>query len=348
MTDDDCTGAAPSPHLLVEQLVFGSMTAQTVRAAFQLRVPELLGDRTRSAADIAAEAGTPTQPMTRLLRALASLGLLREHSPGSFSTTPAGALLDPGRPGSLAPLVRLFTEPTVLRSWEHLDECVRTGESGFDKVFGTDFFTHLEGLPELSAVFHATMSGATRMAAAALPHAFDFGRFSTVADIGGGDGTLLSAVLRAYPDVTGVLFDTEGGLAQAPGTLAKDGLTDRCSVVAGDFFHSVPAGADLYLMKSVLHSWSDEQAATILTHCRKALPPGGRVLIIDPVLPEVVDPRTAGLTYLTDLNMLVNVNGRERTRADFEEVCGAAGLSVTSVTALPDAPPYSLIEAAAV
>ncbi|GAA2098288.1 methyltransferase [Streptomyces albiaxialis] len=338
-----CRGPQEDERLLVG-LVFGSMAAQTVRAALRLRVVELIGDAERRAAEVAADAGAAVQPMTRLLRALTSLGVLREHAPDSFSVTPAGARLDPTRPDSLASLVRMFTEPAILRAWEHLDTSIRTGDIAFDTVYGTDFFSHLKELPELSAEFNAAMSQAVQEAAAALPYAYDFGRFTTVADIGGGDGTLLSGILRAHPALNGILYDTEEGLAQAPATLERHELAHRCSLVAGDFFRSVPGGADLHVIKSVLHDWSDEQVVTILTHCRRALPPEGRVLIIEPVLPEVVDPATADLTYLSDLNMLVNLGGRERTRADFAEVCRRAGLALASVTPLEQAPPYHLIE----
>ncbi|GGR88692.1 methyltransferase [Streptomyces aureoverticillatus] len=350
MTHDEAqTGATPADVGVIAQLAFGSMAAQTMRAALRLRVVELIGDKEMQAADVAAQASAAPGPMGRLLRAMAGLGLLQERAPGTFAVTPAGALLDSGRPGSLASFAHMFTEPEMIRPWEHLDDSVRSGHTAFDRVFGTDFFDYLRQHPELSAKFNAAMSQATRETAAVLPGAVDFGRFTTVMDVGGGDGTLLSAVLRRYPALTGVVYDTEEGLAQAPETLRRDGLADRCSLVTGDFFRAVPdgaEGADLHMLKSIVHDWSDEQVVTILSHCRAALPPGGRVLIIEPVLPEVVDPETAGLTYLSDLNMLVNVGGRERTRAEFEEVCGQAGLTVTSVTPLPGAEPFFAVEAA--
>jgi hypothetical protein len=332
---------------LLVRLVFGGMAAQTVRAAVRLRIVELIGDTPRPAADVAADAGAEPQPMTRLLRALAGLGLLREHGFGTFAVAPAGLLLAPGRPDSLTSFVRMFTEPAIIRAWEHLDDSVRTGDVAFDTVFGTDFFSHLAREPELSGEFNAAMSQATAETAAALPHAFDFGRFGSVTDVGGGDGTLLAGVLVAFPGLTGVVHDTSEGLAQAPENLRRHGLTERCSLVAGDFFRSVPEGSDLYLMKSILHDWPDDRAVRILRHCRAALPPGGRVLILEPVLPEIVRADDDGSTYLSDLNMLVNVGGRERTRKDFEALCEAAGLSLTSVTPLPEAEPFSLLEAVA-
>ncbi|MBT2524250.1 methyltransferase [Streptomyces sp. ISL-99] len=353
MANTDVPAAGMADRDLIVRLAFGSMAAQTLRAAVRLRVVELVGDTPRRAAEVAVDAGAEPQPMTRLLRALAGLGLLKEHAPDSFSVTPAGALLDPCHPDSLTSFVRMFTEPAIVRAWEHLDGSVRTGDIAFDAVFGTDFFSHLAQHPELSAEFNAAMSQAVSETAAALPRTFDFGRFTTVTDVGGGDGTLLAGVLDAHPGVTGVVFDTAQGLAEAPKTLERHGLEGRCSLVAGDFFRSVPKGSDLYLMKSILHDWTDDQAVTILSHCREVLPPGGLILIVEPVLPEVVDTNTeadvtdGGITYLSDLNMLVNVGGRERTRKDFEDVCHRAGLSLTSVTPLTEAAPFSLIEAVA-
>ncbi|MFE9118310.1 methyltransferase [Streptomyces sp. NPDC007172] len=328
------------------------MAAQTLRAAVRLRVIELMGDTPCRSDVVAAAAGADPRAMARLLRALSGLGLLTELAPGIFSVTPLGALLDPAAPGSLASFVRVFTDPLAIRAWEHLDTSVRTGDVAFDDVFGSDFFTHLAQHPEFSAAFNTAMSQATGVAAAALPHAYDFGRFASVTDVGGGDATLLAAVLAAHPALVGVVHDSAEGLAQAPGTLRRFGLTERCSLVAGDFFHSVPRGSDLYLVKSVLHDWADEQAVTILRHCREALPPGGRVLIVEPVLPEVVDaapdPRDGHeVTYLSDLNMLVNMGGRERTREDFEELCRRAGLALASVAPLEGAAPYFLMEVVA-
>ncbi|MCT9092513.1 methyltransferase [Streptomyces sp. ASQP_92] len=351
MTSTDVRSAGTDDRSLIIRTAFGSMAAQTLRAAVRLRVIELIGDTPRRADEVALEAGAQPQPMARLLRALAALGLVKENA-GSFSVTPAGSYLDPARPDSLAAFVRVFTDPVATRAWEHLDASVRTGDVAFDEVFGSDFFSHLSQRPELSKAFNAAMSQATSVVAATLPYAFDFGRFTSVTDVGGGDGTLLAAVLDAHPTLTGVVHDSAEGLAQTPQTLRRHGLTERCIPIAGDFFHSVPKGSDLYLIKSVLHDWSDDQVVTILGNCRAVLPTGGRVLIVEPVLPETVDsdPEAQGadeVTCLSDLNMLVNVGGRERTRGDFEEVCRRAGLSVTSVAPLKEAAPYSLIEAVA-
>jgi hypothetical protein len=332
----------------VVQLVFGNLAAHAVHAAVDLRITELIGDGETPAADVAGQAGADPQSTLRLLRALAALRLLEEPAPGVFSVTPAGALLDPDRPGSMASLISSSAtmEKMMRPGWDFLADSVRTGNTSFEKVFGTDYFSHLRSNPELYAGFNRAMSQATRGTAAVLPGAYAFERFRKVADIGGGNGTLLAAVLREHPSLTGILYDTEEGLAEAAQTLRHDGLRDRCAVVPGDFFASVPEGAEAYLIKSILHDWPDDRCVTILGHCRAVLPPDGRVLIVEPVLPEVVDPSGVGL-YLGDLNMLVNWGGRERTRAEFDELCHRAGLEIVSVTPLPGIG-FSLIEAGAV
>ncbi|TJZ58892.1 methyltransferase [Streptomyces piniterrae] len=330
------------------RLVYGAMAAQAVGAAVRLGVVDLIGDGERTADELAAECAARPQAMGRLLRALAGLGLLAERTPGRFAVTPAGGLLRAAGPDSLHSFARVFTDPAMLRAWERLDDSVRTGETSFDAVFGKDFFGYLAERPELSAEFNAAMSEATRDTARLVPAAFDFGAFTTVADIGGGDGTLLAAILAAHPGLNGIVFDTAEGLAQAGAKLARAGVDGRSSLVTGDFFAHAPEGADLYLLKSVLHDWSDEQCADILRHCRRVIPGGGRLLIVEPVLPPVVDPSGSGLVYLSDLNMLVNVGGRERTRDDFERLCRDTGFELRALTPLPKPNRFSVIEAAPV
>ncbi|MEF2529300.1 methyltransferase [Streptomyces sp. CS62] len=353
MTSTETRPAEPTDRLLAVRLAFGGLAAQALRAAVRLHIVELIGTGPRRACDVAADAGAGHRSVTRLLRALTGLGLLEEPAPDTFCTTPAGALLHPEHPRSLASFVRVFTDPAVVRAWEHLDDSVRTGGAVFDSVFGTDFFGHLARHPELSADFDTAMGQATAEAASVLPHAYDFARFTAVTDVGGGDGTLLAAVLTAHPHLTGTVHDTARGLHAAPETLRRHGFTGRCAPSAGDFFRSVPAGSDLYLLKSVLHDWADDRAATILRHCRAVLPPRGRVLIVEPVLPETAEDSggaahalDGAITYLSDLNMLVNLGGRERTRADFRDLCGRAGLSLLSASPLEGAAPYFLLEAA--
>lgn len=329
----------------VSRLVLGQMATQTVGTAVRLGIFDRIGTDTLTAPDLSRALATHPQATLRLLRALAGLRLLDEPEPGAFRTTGAGDLLRSGTSGSMLAMAGVFTDPVMLRAWDLLDEGVRTGDTTFATVFGTDFFGHLREHPELSAAFNAAMSQGTRLAADSAPHHYDFGRFTTVVDIGGGDGTLLSAVLRAHPALRGILYDTPEGLAQAPARLARDGLTDRVTLRAGDFFASAPSGGDLYLLKSVVHDWNDTQCATILRHIREVIPANGTLLLMEPVLPPTVPTGQPDTVYLSDLNMLLNVGGRERTEEDFKSLCAAADFTLRTVTPLPTPNIFRLIEA---
>ncbi|PSL00867.1 methyltransferase family protein [Murinocardiopsis flavida] len=315
------------------QLVFGIMAGHAVGAAVRLGLPDLLGDRTRSGAELAAECGTDPAALTRLLRALAAHDLLAEGPRGEFRLTEAGTLLRADVPGSVRARVQMFTDPAMVRAWERLDTSVTTGEPAFDAEFGTDFFDHLKGLPELSATFNAAMSSGTRAAAAALPGSFDFSPFDTLVDVGGGDGTLLCAVLAGNPGLNGVVFDSAEGAAEAPPRFRDAGVEGRATASAGDFFAAVPEGGDLYLLKSILHDWNDDRAAAILGNIRRVIPDHGRLLVVEPVLPDVVDGSARPTLYLSDLNMLVNLGGMERTREDFAALLRRSGFALDSVTA---------------
>ncbi|WP_053699578.1 methyltransferase [Streptomyces sp. NRRL F-5755] len=332
----------------VTGLLFGQLATYAVGTAVRLGVLDRIGAGTRTADEVAADCGTHPQATLRLLRALAALDLLTEPEPAVFEATAAGALLRSDAPDSMYALARIFSEPLMTRARERMEDSVRTGEPVFDAIFGTDFFSHLKSEPELSQVFNTAMGQGTRIAAQDVPPAYDFGRFGTIVDVGGGDGTLLAAILRAHPAPRGMIYDTAEGLAQAGAKLAAEGVADRVTLRTGDFFTEAPTGGDLYLLKSVIHDWNDDQCAQILRHIRQVLPPDGRLLIIEPVLTDTVGPDASALPYLSDLNMLVNVGGRERTRTDFETLCTKAGFHLTGLTPLPAPDPFVLIEAIAV
>ncbi|WP_410598316.1 methyltransferase [Amycolatopsis sp. lyj-90] len=332
----------PGSHL--RRLAFGFMTTYTVRAALQLKLVDAFDDAPRTGAEVAAALGLPAETVTRLLRALTVLGLFTEPETGRFAVTGEGHLLGQGHPGAQSALVEMFTDPVMTRGWEGMAESVRTGRPAFDDVFGKPFFAHLAEDPAKSALFNASMSEGSRAVARILPQAFDFGRFASVTDVGGGDGTLLTEILQAHPSVRGAVFDSAEGGAAATGRFEAAGLADRTSVLAGDFFAEVPDGSDVYLLKSIIHDWDDDRCATILRHCRAVMPPDGRLLLVEPVLPEVVRPGTPPGLYLSDLNMLVNVGGRERTRTDFENLCYRANLEATDARPLGDTG-FWLIEA---
>ncbi len=242
--------------------------------------------------------------------------------------------------------VTLFGDPAMLAGWRELEHAVRTGDTTFNQVFGTDFFDYLSARPALSAAFNAAMQAGTLLTAHQLPNAYDFTRFHTVADIGGGDGTLLAGILNAHKHLSGILFDTEAGLAQAETTLTAAGLEQRCALHPGDFFAAAPTGADLYLLKSVIHDWDDARCSRILSQIRQVIPDHGRLLVIEPALPPAVDGSLPPQVYLSDLNMLVNVGGRERTRSEFVDLFASAGFELLDATPLPHPSGYTLLEGA--
>jgi hypothetical protein len=325
--------------------VFGAMAAEVLFTAARLGVADSLGESECTAADLAATYNADVVSFTRFLRAMAAMGLLTETESCRFRATSAGNLLRTDHPASLRAFVQMFGDPAMLGAWREFETSVRTGETTFKKVYGTSIFEYLGKRPELSAQFNAAMRQGTMMIAQILPNSYDFTRFRTVADLGGGDGTLLAAVLAANPHLRGILFDSAEGLAQADATFNATGVTDRATSIVGNFFDSAPSGAELYLLKSVIHDWNDEQCATILSHVRQAIPEDGRLLIIEPVVPAIVDGAVPLMTYLSDLNMMVNTGGRERTFDEFQQLCAAGGFRLDSATRLPPAASFSLLEA---
>ncbi|WP_216214592.1 methyltransferase [Amycolatopsis aidingensis] len=329
--------ASPQDRDRIAQLVCGHMATRVVGAAASLGLADLIGSEPVPASELAGALGCHPGALLRLLRAMAALELLTETEAGVFRLTGAGSLLRTDHEDSMHSFVGMTTHPAMLDAWRLLDEAVRAGSTVFDRVFGTDFFRHLGQDGQLSEQFNTAMRQSARIAARVLPSAFDFGRYGTLADIGGGNGTLLSAILAEHPRLRGILFDTPEGIAQAR-------LPRRCERQSGDFFAAVPAGAELYLLKSILHDWDDARSASILDNIRAVIPEHGRLLVVEPVLPEVVEPGESALAYLSDLNMLVNLGGQERTGAEFARLFAGSGFELADVTPLPPAR-FSLIEA---
>lgn len=334
------------PRNLVLRHISGAMTALALGAAAHLRLADFMAPGGTGVDDLARRCDVPADRLLRLLRALTSLGLCVQLRPRQFALTDAGTVLRADHPDSLRALTILYTHPMVVQPWTQLAECVRNGRAAFEEIYEDSAFSRIGTDPSLSVMFHTAMSEGTRQLAGILPEHFDFSGAQKIVDVGGGDGTLLAAILRHYPNLTGVVFDTADAIGHAARTLGTTGLHDRCTTVAGDFFDSVPPGADLYLLKSVIHNWDDPRAVTILSRCREAMDAGSRLLIIDPVLPDIATPSDAPENpYLVDLQMMVSLGGKERTREEFLHLCTRAGLSVVNVGALPSDVGYGLVEA---
>ncbi|GAA3982523.1 methyltransferase [Actinomadura viridis] len=329
----------------VLDFAYGYMPAQIVYAAAELRLADALAGGPRTSAELAGETGTHAPSLYRLLRALASMGVVAQREADLFELTSAGEVLRSDHPASVRGLIGLYCGPEVWRSWGDLTATVRSGEPAWDRLVGMSSFEFMAGDEELAATFNRAMAEHTREVAPGIVEAYDFGRFGTIADLGGGDGTLLAAILRAVPEARGVLVDLPAGLAGADRTLAEAGVAGRCEVVPGDFFESVPEGADAYLLKSVIHDWNDEKAAAVLRTCRKAMRPDARVILVEFVMPPVISPENAG-NVMSDVNMMVVVDGRERTEREFRDLLERAGFRLTFITAAPTSSGYRVIEAA--
>lgn len=238
MTSHSDQSNAGNARSKLVQLVFGHLAAQAVVTAAEFGLADQISDGQRSSDELAARSEADPQAMLRLLRALAALGAVTEQRPGSFALTELGGLLRTDRPDSMHAFTRMFADPAMTHAWQRLDFSVRTGDTAFDEVFGTDFFDYLSSHPELSALFNAAMGQGSQATAEVVPRSYDFSPFRTVVDIGGGDGSLLASFLRQHPHLAGVVFDTPDGSAQAEHTLRQANVDNRCSVRTGDFFTS--------------------------------------------------------------------------------------------------------------
>jgi hypothetical protein len=314
------------------RLIDGYKITQAIHVAAVLGLADHLADGPRSAADLAAAAGADAGAVLRLLRALAAIGVLTEEADGRFSLTPMGEALRADADHTVHPFAVMTGQDYYWRAWGALLHSVRTGENAFTAVHGVGTWTYRNAHPVEDAVFNAAMMANARRVDPVLAASIDVGGATRIADIGGGRGSLLMALLEKHAHTCGVLFDRPSVAAEAAPLLAAAGLGDRCEVVAGDMLESVPSGCDLYLLKFVVHDWNDEAALRILRACRRAMTPSARLVVIE----RLIGPPNERLAAkLSDLNMLVGPGGRERTLEAFRALFAAAGLRLTDVHATP-------------
>ncbi len=340
---DPVQGFSPAGHLL--SLITGYWISQAIHVAAELGIADLLDKRGRPIEDLARATSSNPDALYRLLRALAASGVFAEAAPREFILTPMGALLKRDMPGNLRDFSRFQGDGWHWDAWGALGESVRNGRparllSGADGKLAANCFDYLATQPESAAIFNAAMTGYTTQVHAAVAENYDFGTARVVVDVGGGHGALLALLLEENPQLRGVLFDRESVVAGAPRTFAEFGVADRAQVVGGDFFGSVPHGADIALLCAVIHDWDDEPAAAILRTVVQALPADGRVLIVENVIP---DGNEAHPGKLIDLEMLLMTGGRERTQHEFEVLLASAGLRIERV--ISTAVSISIIEA---
>ncbi|MFJ6567687.1 methyltransferase [Streptomyces sp. NPDC091292] len=311
------------------QLVTAGWLAQAVSAAAELGLADALAAGPRPVADIAAATGTHAPSVYRLLRACADIGLFDERDEQVFSLTELGEALRDDSPTSLRHFAIWTGLPAERHAWAGLADAVRTGRTAFADVLGTPVWDYMGDHPDVLTVFDKAMTEASRQIISPVVAAYDFGAFSTVVDVGGGRGALLAAVLAANPATRGVLYDRPEVIASAGEPLRAAGVADRVDLVGGDFFASVPEGGDAYVLSNIIHDWDDDLSRRILGNCRDALADGGRVLLVEAVLPD--RPRPTPTVSLMDLDMLVVAGGRQRTAAEFDTLLGRSGLKLSRI-----------------
>ncbi len=321
----------------------GHYLSRALHLAAKLEIADLLKDGPRPYSELAEATDTHASSLNRLLRLLASRGLFSELENGNFELTPLGEHLRTGIPGSMRASVMLFAGIGIQDAWKDLEYCVRTGEPAFRRRGLADPFADLAKDPEQASIFNEAMAAFTAQTAIAVAAAYDFSGVATIVDVGGGSGALLIGILKTYPNLRGTVFDLPGPAESASGELAAAGLASRCEAVGGDFFEELPAGADVYMLKHVIHDWDDSKAIAILRNCHRAMGEGGKLLIVEGVYPlridQSLDSRGAAAN---DVNMLVSTGGRQRSEAEFRALYEAAGFKLTKI--VPTAARVSVIE----
>ncbi len=331
------TSAAPvSPARALAQLVLGNQLQQAIYVAARLDIADLLRDGPRPADELARAADADPSALARLLRALAGFGIFEEDADGRFALTPLAEPLQSETPGSVKAFA-LWSGGVSYSAFGGLYDSVRTGAPAFESLFGMEFFEYLRRNPEAGSVFDDMMSRHTAPVARAIA-ALDMSGVDTVVDVGGGSGDMLAALVREQPGLRGVLVDHPRVLDRARRGFEQSGVANRCAAVPGNIFESVPAG-DAYLLKSVLHGLSDDDASRVLANCRDAMRSDGRLLVIEFVVPPGDAPSPA---RLMDLLMLVGCHGRERTQEEFQTLLASAGFSLANIA--PTKHGYSIVE----
>jgi multifunctional cyclase/dehydratase/O-methyltransferase len=314
------------PRMQLMLLISGKRIAQVIYALAKLNVADHLAGGPQTIESLAELTDTDADSLYRVLRCASAVGVFAMEPDGRWALTPAADGLRTSLPDSLRDLVVFGGEDFMWRPYGEIVHSVRTGEPAFDKVFGMTFWKYLEQHPDAAEIFDRGMTGLSR-GATRLAGQYDFGRFGRVADVGGGEGFFLAEILKQYPSVRGVLLDRPAAVAGAPAVADKQGVTDRMTVVAGDFFEEVPPDCDAYVLKAVLHDWRNEEARRILQRVRAAMGDNSdaRLLVFEMV---VGPPNKWDHAPFLDIDMLVKVHGRERTLPEWTDLFQSAGFDL--------------------
>jgi O-methyltransferase domain/Dimerisation domain len=314
--------------IAVLQLVTSYRISQSIYVAAKLGIADLLKDGSKTSEELASITDSHAPTLYRVLRALASIGIFAEDSNGRFGLTPLATCLQTDIPNSLRASAIIRSEEVYRKPWSHLLHTVKTGETAFQHVYNMGLFDYLAQNPETAGLFDGAMTGYSTTIIDALLAAYDFSSVRQLVDIGGGQGSLIGAILQKYPTMQGILFDQASVLEGAKPLLEALGVADRCQLIAGNFFESIPDGADAYIMKNIIHDWDDEQAITILKNCRNSMAKNAKLILVESVIFPGNEPSVA---KLLDLEMLVLTGGKERTEAQHQALFEASGLQLTNI-----------------
>jgi hypothetical protein len=328
------------PPVAMMGLITGYWVSQAVGAVALLGVADHLGNGPRSSDDLARDVEADPQALFRVLRLLASIGVFAEVAPRSFRLTALGETLRSDTPGSVRNFAITETAPGHWQPWGRLNESIRTGRPAAPEALGMELFEWYAQNPDEAGFFSAAMGNLSALAAGELVRVYDFSAARKVADVGGAHGVLLTTILRANPTTRGILFDLPHVIATAGESIEAQGLSGRCELQSGDFFEAVPDGADLHLLKQIVHDWDDERATRLLQNCHRSLAPAGTLLLVEMVVPSDNRPSPA---QAMDLNMLVLLGGRERTEEEYQRLLQGGGFRLDRV--IPTHSPFSVIEA---
>jgi hypothetical protein len=325
----------------LNQLLLGQFISRSVYLAADLEIADLLRDGALSVSELATRTASSPDALYRMLRALAAIGVFEERPGQVFANSELSTYLRKDVPGSLGPMARWLGDAAGWAAWGRLDHSVRTGKPAFDEVFGRDCFTWMQSHEQTLHTFQAAMTGYTALTSGAVLEAYDFTVASTLLDVGGGHGGLLAQILDRVPGLQGILLDRPEVVGEARSVLERFG--SRARLVAGNFLEAVPEGADTILLKHIIHDWDDAQCGALLASCRRSLPRGGRLLIVESILGD--EPEAAFAKFL-DLEMLVvTPGGRERTSEELTRLLAGAGFELARV--VPTSSPVSILEAVA-
>jgi hypothetical protein len=315
----------------LRELITASWLSQAIYVAARLGIADLVVDGPRSVDELAAATDVNSDALYRVLRAVASAGLLAESGPRRFSLAPLGHYLRTGYPDSVRHLAIWYGEE-VFRSYADILQSVKDGRPVFERIHGKDMWAYLASHPSANETFNLAMGTSRWQDQRPIIEAYDFRGIKCLVDVGGGEGSMLAAVLHAHPEMTGVLVDLPNVVRGAQRHLESAGVADRCRVVAGSVYDALPGGGDAYVLSSVLHFMDDQQVLVALGRVREAIAARGRVLVIERVLPPDDSPHFG---KLLDLTMLVLLGGRERTEAEFRALYERSGFRLSRVVWLP-------------